>query len=202
MAASRIQARVRGLQQRQKQSKALVAGATHPEGVRLVALLDFKAEEEDDLEFSQGDILIGYSLEEGWWSGVKEGSSFVGDFPSNYVVREGAEDQYELELNQEKKEAYPETKGTKAVPMASASDQQNEAELPLDMMEWLIDWSEAFKIKAVEELARALDAIGVTVEEDLKDLDDEMVEEACLRLKKLDAKRFRRAIEGERDSGW
>ena len=133
---------------------------------------------------------------------MKEGSSFVGDFPSNYVVREGAEDQYELELNQEKKEAYPETKGTKAVPMASAADQQNEAELPLDMMEWLIDWSEAFKIKAVEELARALDAIGVTVEEDLKDLDDEMVEEACLRLKKLDAKRFRRAIEGERDSGW
>jgi hypothetical protein len=204
-AASKIQARIRGLQQRRNQGKALVAGATHPEGVRLVAMLDFEAEEKDDLDFVQGDILIGYSLEEGWWSGVKEGTeTVVGDFPSNYVVREGEEAEYELEVNQSVlKNAEQEQEEKAEVPSTAVAINRGKDDLSLDMMEWLMDWVDTFKIKGVEELARALHVLGVSEAEDLKDLDDDMVEDVCLSLKKLDAKRFRRAIEGERgDANW
>lgn len=199
-AARKIQARIRGLQQRRKMGHALVAGATHPEGVRLVAMLDFDAEEEDDLELRQGDILIGYSLEEGWWSGIKEGGSKVGDFPANYVVREGEESEYELEVNHallsesgmETKQQALKVEETKV--KIAGDKAKSFAEMPLQLKEWAL----TFRINGLDELARGLDLIGVSDVEDLKDLDDEMIDEVCLSMKRLDAKKFRRAVEGER----
>ena len=194
-AARKLQARVRGYQQRKKKGQLLVKGATHPEGVRLVALLDFEKEEPDDLEFKQGDILIGYSLEEGWWSGVKETDlTVLGDFPSNFVVREGEEANYELEVNNEsgggegRVDKLPDAAG-------SGEGGAGGLNLPRELKGWLPGWAATFKIKGVGELGKALDAIGVGDVEDLMDLDPDMVDDACDRLKKLDQKKFRRAIE-------
>ena len=121
-------------------------------------------------------------------------------------MREGEEAEYELEVDRSAFKMMEAPEGKTEVPDASAKTtapvKKEVEELPLDMLEWLVDWTDTFKIKGVEELGRALNELGVGDAEDLKDLDDDMVEEACASLKKLDAKKFRRAIEGERDTDW
>ena len=52
---------------------------------RLVALHNYHNSEEGDLRFDKGDVLIGTSLHNQWWTGRHTKTNKKGDFPANYV---------------------------------------------------------------------------------------------------------------------
>eukprot|EP00946_MAST-07B_sp_MAST-7B-sp1_P003733 g3733.t1 len=53
---------------------------------RLIAIHGFQGDDEDDLSFEEGDVIIGTVLHQGWWTGHLEGQDEVGSFPANYVT--------------------------------------------------------------------------------------------------------------------
>ena len=53
---------------------------------RLVALHDFNSNEDGDLAFKKGAILIGTELTGDWWEGRHEANGKTGSFPKNYVT--------------------------------------------------------------------------------------------------------------------
>ncbi|KAJ2516235.1 actin binding protein [Coemansia sp. RSA 1939] len=75
-------------QSRQAAAAATASASAGPtEGQqRARALYDYEATEEDELEFSEGDIIYGVEqLAPGWWEGETKDGSRRGVFPSNFV---------------------------------------------------------------------------------------------------------------------
>ena len=56
-------------------------------------------------------------------------------------------------------------------------------------------WVNAQNIQGVQDLANALDNLGLTLVSELKELDEEDMEMICSALKKFDAKKFRKGVE-------
>ena len=57
--------------------------------MRLVASKDYTSSCKDDLSFSKDQVLIGDSMQDGWWKGHADGTNRVGFFPADFVYREG-----------------------------------------------------------------------------------------------------------------
>jgi len=65
--------------------------------VILVAMHDFVEEEDDDLGFLVGDILIGLRLTGDWWTGHHQHTDdVVAHFPKDFVIEKGREAEYEF----------------------------------------------------------------------------------------------------------
>ena len=73
-----------------KEEAAAAGPASKPlaasESKRLVALHNFNSNEDGDLAFKKGAILIGTRLDGDWWEGSHEASGKTGSFPKNYVT--------------------------------------------------------------------------------------------------------------------
>ena len=57
-------------------------------GTKCCALYDFKAEQDGDLDFVKGDLIMCTKTEGEWWSGRSVRTGKTGTFPSNYVDRQ------------------------------------------------------------------------------------------------------------------
>jgi len=75
---------------------AVVLGTTSAPKARLIvkAMYDYTAEENSELSFAPGDIIVVTQIDDsGWWRGELKGKS--GQFPRNYVeVHEGSEEDF------------------------------------------------------------------------------------------------------------
>ena len=68
---------------------------------------DFEHEEDGDLGFVEGDLLLGMELKGEWWTGKHRdgsGSGSIGHFPSSYVAKEGEEHLWVPEESEESEE--------------------------------------------------------------------------------------------------
>ena len=102
-ATKKIQAIHRGRTQRKKtrsrvkeKNKNKDKSTRAEGGVILVAMENFEQEEEDDLGFVEGDLLIGLKLKGEWWTGKHKGkqNTRVAHFPANHVIEKGKEHLY------------------------------------------------------------------------------------------------------------
>ena len=59
-----------------------------PQGPRYMALYDYAAADEDEVSFSEGDVIIEANvIDEGWMEGRVERTGQFGMLPSNYVEK-------------------------------------------------------------------------------------------------------------------
>ena len=76
-------------------TKISPGGGADDGSVKLVAMEDFEHEEDGDLGFVEGDLLLGMKLKGEWWTGKYRddgsGSGSIGHFPNSYVAKEGEE---------------------------------------------------------------------------------------------------------------
>lgn len=71
---------------------AVAAAAPEPATPSARAVYDYEATEDNEISFTEGDLITELEeVDEGWWSG-KAPNGQVGLFPSNYVERVGGEE--------------------------------------------------------------------------------------------------------------
>ncbi|ORX69466.1 hypothetical protein DL89DRAFT_322831 [Linderina pennispora] len=73
-------------QQAEEERQQQVAGEKQAEALMARALYDYQAEEDNELSFAEGDVIINVEqLDPGWWAGESQDGSRQGIFPANFV---------------------------------------------------------------------------------------------------------------------
>lgn len=101
------------------------AGQASASLAKAKALYSFRAEQEGDLAFSEGDIIVLTEATQTWWKGYREESGPPGGvFPSNYVklVAEGGRVQWARIVDREHKSAQASTPVSGSTPTTPVDD--------------------------------------------------------------------------------
>ena len=61
------------------------AAASDPGQGRFRAIYTYTASDADEVSFSEGDVIVGAIIAEGWMKGTVESTGLSGLLPSNYV---------------------------------------------------------------------------------------------------------------------